>query len=399
MKKTIMRMLALALAGLFTVVGFVGCTPAGNGGNDDNNGGGDNGTDGEQFLMIGGIGPLTGDNASYGISVKQGAQYAVDEINAAGGIGGIKLKLQFEDDELNAEKAVSCYNRLMDAGMDVLLGAVTSGSCIAVAEESHKDGILQVTPSGSQIECVKYDNAFRICFNDPQQGIDAANYIKENYPDVKKITVIYDKSSDYSSGIVTSFEARAAELELELDKQAFTDQSKTDFSVQIQKSTEFGADLIFLPIYYQEAAYVATQARNAGIETPFLGCDGIDGIVKQIGDDTTVIEGMVFLSPFVADAEDEFVQTFVKGYQEKYNNETPDQFAADGYDGVYVIKAAIEKAGITDVNDPDLNNKLIAAMTEISVKGLTGQLEFTKEGETTKKSNAVQIINGKYVFA
>lgn len=349
----------------------------------------------ENEFLIGGIGPITGSAATYGTSVKNAAQLAIDEINANGGVNGMMLKLNFQDDANNPEKAVNAYNTLMDAGMKVLLGTVTSMPCIAVVEESHKDGILHITPSGSAIDCIKYDNAFRICFNDPDQGTASATYIAENLT-AKKIGVIYDRSNVYSSGIYEKFKAAAEEKGLEIvSEQAFTDQSNTDFSVQLQNIRESGAELIFIPVYYQEAAYILTQAHQAGMSIPFFGCDGLDGIIPQLGDNAHIAEGTMLLTPFAADAQDDMTQKFVKAYKEKYGS-IPDQFAADAYDGIYTIAEAIKKAGVTSPDDPDLNQKLIDAMTQIEVKGLTGTMTWDASGEPQKDPKAVKIVDGAY---
>ncbi len=350
-----------------------------------------------QTLVIGGSGPLTGDYATYGVSVKQGAELAVKEINEAGGVNGIKLEVKYEDDQADPTAAVSAYATLMDAGMKVSLGGVTSGACIAVTEEAKKDGILMLTPSGSQKECTQYDNCFRVCFTDPDQGTYAADFIKDNNV-AQKVAVIYDKSNDYSSGITTNFlkQAEAKGLTV-VTTQAFTDQSKTDFTVQLQAVKDSGADLVFLPIYAQEAAYILTQAQKTGLQTTFFGCDGLDGILEKIGSDNlSATEGVMLLTPFAADAADEKTKSFVSAYKSAYNS-TPDQFAADGYDAVYTIAAALKEAGVTDISAKDLNEKLIAAMTKIKVEGVTGSMTWSADGEPTKSATAVKIVNGAYV--
>lgn len=394
MKFPMKKVLALCVAGLMTASCLAGCSDG------NTQSGGDGGSAAGGKLLIGGVGPLTGDYSTYGVSVNNGAQIAVDEINKAGGVNGIQLDLKFQDDETDATKAVNAYNTLMDAGMKVSLGAVTSGACIAVANETQKDGIFMVTPSGSQKECVQYDNCFRICFTDPQQGTIAAQYIAKNL-DAKKVAIIYDKSNDYSGGIADNFEKEAKVQGLEVvTKQAFTDQTNTDFNVQLQKAKDTGAELIFLPIYAQEAASILMQAQKAGMKIPFFGCDGLDGIFEKLGKaNAAAAEGVMLLTPFAADAKDELTQKFVKAYKEAYGeNETPDQFAADGYDAVYTIKAAMEKAGIKDANIDvkELGTKLSAAMTEITVAGLTGTMTWTADGEPTKDAKAVKIVDGAY---
>lgn len=345
-------------------------------------------------LVIGGIGPVTGGAAVYGNAVKNGIQLAVDEINAAGGVNGIKLELNFQDDEHNEEKAVNAYNTLKDKDMKLLIGTVTSNPCIAVAAETVKDNMFQLTPSGSAVDCVANDNAFRVCFNDPNQGVASAQYIAQNNV-ASKVAVIYDSSDVYSTGIYEKFAAEAANQNIDVvAAEAFTSDSKTDFSVQIQKVQESGAELLFLPIYYQEAALILQQASKAGLNVKYFGCDGLDGLIDQLGDDVAIAEGVMLLTPFAADAQDEKTVAFTTAYKNAYNNEVPIQFAADGYDAVYAVKAAMEKAGITDasISASDLCDALKVAMTEITVEGVTGTITWTADGEPTKDPKAMEIV-------
>ena len=351
----------------------------------------------EQTLVIGGTGPLTGDYATYGTSVRNGATLAAEEINEAGGDNGILFDVKMEDDQADPEKAINGYSILVDEGMQVSLGAVTSGACLSLIEEAQVDGMLVITPSASQKECVQYDNCFRVCFTDPMQGVSAAVFISDNAI-ATKVAIIYDKSNDYSVGIHDNFVSRAGEVGIDVvTDQAFTSQSNIDFSVQLQAVKDSGAELVFLPIYAQEAAYILTQAKSAGIEATFFGCDGLDGILTKIGEgNTDACEGVMLLTPFAADAQDEKTVNFTTKYTEQFG-ETPDQFAADAYDAVYAIKAAMEQAGITDLDDPDLNEKLISAMTEITVEGVTGTMTWDAEGEPSKSATAVVIKDGAYV--
>ena len=348
-------------------------------------------------FKIGGIGPLTGGAAVYGNAAMNGSQIAVDEINAAGGITGMTVELNFQDDELDAEKSVNAYNALKDWGAQVLDGCVTSACSIAVSDKTAQDQMFQITPSGSAVECVANDNAFRICFSDPNQGIASAQYIGENGL-ATKVAVIYDSSDVYSSGIYEKFVAEAANQPFEIVAAgAFTADNKTDFSVQLQQAKDAGADLVFLPIYYTEASLILTQAADMGFDVAFFGCDGLDGILNVENFDATLAEGVMLLTPFAADATDDLTVKFVSAYQEKYG-ETPNQFAADGYDTIYTIKAAAEKAGITaDMSTEEICAALKAAMTEISVDGLTGEgITWDASGEPTKAPKAVVIKDGAY---
>lgn len=348
-------------------------------------------------LKIGGIGPLTGSAAVYGTAVANAAQLAVDEVNAAGGVNGMQLELNFQDDECDAEKSVNAYNTLKDWGMQMLVGSVTSGCSIAVSEYTKDDNMFQLTPSGSAVECVQYDNAFRVCFSDPNQGLASAQYIGENNL-ATKVAVIYDSSDIYSSGIYEKFAAEAANQPFEIvSAEAFTADNKTDFSVQLQKAKDAGADLVFLPIYYTEASLILSQADKMGYAPKFFGCDGLDGILNVENFDTSLAENVMLLTPFAADATDDLTVNFVKNYKDKFNGETPNQFAADTYDAIYAIKAAAEKAGITaDMSVSDICEAMKTAMTEITVNGLTGTITWSADGEPSKEPKAVKIVNGAY---
>lgn len=348
-------------------------------------------------FKIGGIGPLTGGGAVYGIAAMNGSQIAVDEINAAGGINGMTVELNFQDDELDAEKSVNAYNTLKDWGMQVLDGCVTSGCSIAVSAKTAEDQIFQLTPSGSAVECVATDNSFRVCFSDPNQGAASAQYIGENGL-ATKIAVIYDSSDVYSSGIYEKFAREAENQPFEIvTTGAFTADNKTDFSVQLQQAKDAQADLVFLPIYYNEAALILKQASDMGFDVQFFGCDGLDGILGVENFDASLAEGVMLLTPFAADATDDLTVKFVTTYNEKFG-ETPNQFAADGYDAIYTIKAAAEQAGITaDMSNEEICTALSAAMTQITVDGLTGLgITWDASGEPTKAPKAVVIKDGVY---
>lgn len=349
-------------------------------------------------FKIGGIGPTTGGAAAYGLAVQNAAQLAVDEINAAGGVNGYKFELNFQDDELDAEKSVNAYNTLKDWGAQIILGSVTSGCCIAVTDKTKEDNMFQLTPSGSAVACTQYDNNFRVCFSDPAQGAASAQYIGENGL-ASKVAIIYDSSDTYSTGIYESFVSGAASQSFEIvSEEAFTADSKTDFSVQLQKAQDAGAELIFLPIYYQEASLILTQANAMGYAPKFFGVDGMDGILTGVDNfDKSLAEGVMLLTPFAADATDDLTVKFVAAYQEKFG-EVPNQFAADAYDGVYALKAAIEKSGVKPSDSVSaICDGLKAAFVEISIDGLTGEgIVWDAAGEPNKAPKAVIIENGAY---
>ena len=351
----------------------------------------------DKVFKIGGIGPVTGAAAVYGLAVKNGAQIAVDEINADGGINGYQIEFNFQDDEHDAEKSVNAYNTLKDWGMQVLMGTITSAPCVAVADKTYADNMFQITPSGSSVECAQNPNVFRVCFSDPDQGVASATYIAENKL-AEKIAVIYDSSDVYSSGIYEKFASEAANQGLEIvDAEAFTADSNKDFSTQLQKAKDAGADLVFLPIYYTEASLILKQADTMGYAPKFFGCDGMDGILQVENFDTKLAEGLMLLTPFAADAQDELTQKFVTSYKKNYG-ETPIQFAADAYDAIYAIKAAMEEADITpETSVSDTCDKMKEAMLKIKVNGLTGEdMTWTEDGEPHKAPKAVKVVDGAY---
>lgn len=387
MKKFISVMLVAAMA----ATALTGC---------GSNSGSSSKKDADKYY-IGGIGPTTGATAIYGTAVKNGAQIAVDEINAAGGINGKQIEYRFEDDQNDAEKAVNAYNTLKDWGMQMLVGTTTTAPCIAVAGKTASDNVFQITPSASSPDVLSSGNGnvFQVCFTDPNQGIASAQYIAENKLPTK-IGIIYDSSDVYSSGIEEKFEAEAKTQGLNIvSKAAFTADSKTDFGTQLQKAKDAGADLLFLPIYYQEASIILKQADTMGYKPKFFGVDGMDGILTVENFDTKLAEDVMLLTPFAADAKDKTVQNFVKTYKEKYKD-TPNQFAADSYDAVYALKAAIEESkATTDMSASDMCDALKGAMTKIKMQGLTGGkdgLTWNESGEVTKSPKAVIIKNGAY---
>ena len=400
MKKKLFSLgLAVAMAASLTACGgsgTAGTTKAAETTAADKAGAADNAAAGG-VIKIGGIGPTTGGAAVYGLAVQHGAQLAVDEINAAGGINGCTIEFNFQDDEHDPEKSVSAYNTLKDWGMQALMGTVTSGPCIAVADKTAADNMFQITPSGSAVECAANPNVFRTCFSDPDQGAASAKYIGENKL-AAKIAVIYDSSDIYSSGIYEKFAEEAANQGLEIvAAEAFTADSNKDFSTQLQKAKDAGAELVFLPIYYTEASLILQQADKAGFETQFFGCDGMDGILQVENFDTSLAEGLMLLTPFAADATDDLTVNFVKSYKDAYN-EVPVQFAADAYDAIYALKAAMEDANVTaDMDAGAICDALKASMLNIKLDGLTGEgMTWTEDCEPHKAPKAVKVVDGAY---
>ncbi len=385
--KMMKKIACFGMAAALTVASLTGC-----GGSSNN--GGDASAD---TFKIGAIGPVTGAAAVYGQAVKNGADMAIKEINEAGGINGKQIEYNFQDDEHDAEKALNAYNTLKDWGMQLLLGTTTSNPCIAVVEETQNDSIFHLTPSATAVEAIKYDNAFRVCFSDPNQGTASAQYIKEHNL-ATKIAIIYDSSDPYSTGIYQAFATEAKNQGLEVvAAEAFTADNRTDFSVQLQKAQSAGADLLFMPFYYTEASLVLKQAKGMNYAPTFFGVDGMDGLLDVENFDASLAEGLIFLAPFCSTSTDETISTFVNNYTKAYG-ETPNQFAADAYDGIYIMKAAIEAGNITpDMSAADICEAMKTQMTQITYQGVTSkEMTWTADGEPVKAPMVIQIKDGVY---
>ena len=368
----------------------------------------DNGSNGAA-IKIGGIGPLTGGAAIYGQAAKNGAEIAVEEVNAK---GGLQFELQFEDDENDAEKAVNAYNKLKDWGMQISLGTVTTQPCIAVSTEITSDRIFALTPSASSTDVIggqpdkdgnvtipRKDAMFQMCFTDPNQGVASAQYIKEQNLGTK-IAIIYNNSDAYSTGIYQKFNSEASKLGLNVVcVKTFTDDSANDFTSQLNEIKAAGADLVFLPIYYTPASMILQQAAKMKYAPKFFGVDGMDGILTLENFDKKLAEDVMLLTPFTADAEDETTKSFVAKYKEKFG-ETPNQFAADSYDCIMAIYKACTELNITaDMSASDICEKLIEKFTsaDFKVNGLTGtDMTWSATGEVSKQPKGMVIKNGVY---
>ena len=377
---------ALALAMVFT---FAACGGSSSGGDE----GGD-----AAVLKIGSSGPLTGGASIYGVAVKQGAEIAVAEINEAN--PDLQIEFKMEDDEADGEKAVNAYNKLKDWGIQIMMGTVTTGSCIATSAVTFEDRVFELTPSASSADVTAgKDNVFQVCFTDPNQGIKAADYIAENMAGAK-VGVIYNNSDAYSTGIFNSFksemEAKGGEI---VAAETYPDDTNADYSAQLTSCKSAGADVVFLPIYYTPASVIMKQAKDMNYAPTFFGVDGMDGILDMEGFDTSLAEGVMLMTPFNPWSTDESVAAFVEKYQAAYN-EVPNQFAADGYDAIYALYDAFKAAGLTtDMENADICEAMIGQFTgEFSYDGLTGTaMTWNDKGEVNKTPVVVMIQDGIYV--
>ena len=384
MKKTFFKLMSAILC-----LAMLSCCLIACGGNEDK---GDNG---EAVFVIGATGPLTGSAASYGKSVQNGATLAVEHLNANGGLNGINFKLEMMDDEAKAEKVTAAYDALIAKGMVVSIGSVTSGACITFAEESAEDNLFFITPSASGDDAIANSNGYRICFGDPDQGSYAAEALAATYT---KIGVIYNTDDAYSTGLLGGFETKMAALG-KADayvKKSFGESTKTNFSAQVADLKAEGCDVVFLPIYYQEASLIIAEAESIAYEVAFYGCDGMDGIVKHVATDAALseaIKGLKYLTPIDVNSEAANVKAFVEAYQTKYG-EIPDQFAADAYDAVMVIYEAMKAAGVDNaaIEMGDLCDKITAVLQgDFEYAGVTGTMTWDEGGAAVKAPITVTV--------
>lgn len=343
-------------------------------------------------FFIGGTGPLTG-NVLYGVPVKKGAELAIEQINAQGGLNGIKFQFEMLDDEAAADKAKTGYNTLYSKGMQASIGSVTTASCIAFAAEAEVDNMFFITPSASSPKAIEASNAYRICFGDPDQGDYAYDYLKDKYT---KIGVIYQSDDTYSSGVFKKFKENVdANPAIALTEASYTSSTKTNFSSQITQLKAAGAEAVFLSMYVEQAYLIVKEAKAQSFKPAFLGTDGLDGLASFAAEsgEEDLVKGIKYITPFDVTSTDSTISAFVAAYKAKYN-EVPDQFAADGYDAVMVIYNAMKTANVTDVDIKP--SDLCAKITEVlqggmSYKGATGTMTWNKNGEPVKTALIYEI--------
>ncbi|MDO5649821.1 MAG: ABC transporter substrate-binding protein [Gallicola sp.] len=383
MKNKLIKVIAAVLS-----LGFILTACGGAGGNGGNGGGSDS-----DSIIIGGIAPLTGNVAIYGTTATNGAKLAVEEINANGGVLGKQIDYRVEDDKGDITEATNAYNKLADEGMVALLGAITSQPTGAVAEMAVADNMPMITPTGTQFSITEgRPNVFRVCFTDPFQGEMLAQYVNENMQG-KKAAIMTNTSSDYSNGVADAFKAKAEELGIEIVAQESYGNTDTDFRAQLTNIAGTNPDVLMIPDYYQIIALIAPQAREVGINATMIGPDGWDGVAKQVdASSIDTVENAVFTNHYSVKDENEKVQNFIKNYTEKYGEE-PSAFSALAYDGIYMIKDAIEKAGSTDDKQA-----IVDGLKGIEFDGVTGHLKFDDNNNPIKSVSMIKIVNGDYTL-
>ncbi len=383
------RFLAMVLAAAMMLTAMVGC---GNGNTQDGGNANNAGATGDT-IKIGGLAPLTGDVSVYGVAVDNGVKMAVEEINADGGVLGKQIEYIVYDEKGDATEAVNAYNKLVQSDNVVaIIGDVTSKPTLAVAQQAAKDKIPLITASGTAENITQAgENIFRACFIDPFQGELMASYASKKL-EKKTAAIIYNISDDYSKGLYEAFEAAAGDLGIEVVQVEGYGKGTVDFKAQLTNIKSKNPDVIFLPVYYQDVALIAVQAKELGIEAQFLGADGWDGVIGQVDESNMdAVNGAYFCSQYSAQSDDPDLQAFLSKYKETYGMDAS-QFAVLGYDAMKMLAQAISEAGSTD------SAAITSAMAAIDFTGLTGHMTFDENRNPVKSAAITQIDNGEYKF-
>ncbi|MDL2310785.1 ABC transporter substrate-binding protein [Peptostreptococcaceae bacterium OttesenSCG-928-C18] len=383
MNKKILKL--ISILAVMTML-FTACV--GNEGSKDETGSGSS----SEEILIGGIGPLTGDNAIYGTTATNGAKLAFKEINEAGGILGKQVKYEVLDDKGDNTEAVNAFNKLVSQDVVAILGAVTSAPTEAIAQLAVDENMPLLTPTGTQLGLTEgRANVFRVCYTDPFQGEILAKYTKDTLNGAK-VALLTNNSSDYSDGIAKAYKEKAKELGIEIVAEESYADGAADFRAQLTKIASAEPEIVVVPDYYNVIALIAQQAKETGIEATLIGGDGWDGVIEQLDESSYAdVEGDIFTNHYSLQDDKEKVQNFVKAYKEEYG-ENPSSFAALGYDAAYLYKEAIEKAGKTD------KQAIIDAMKSINFEGVTGDLKFDENNNPVKSVSMIKIVNGEYTL-
>lgn len=344
-------------------------------------------------ITIGTVTTNSGTAAAYGEAEIKGFELAVSEINAKGGINGKKVKLESMDDKGDATEASNAYNKLAgDNNVLAVAGPTISATTAAVAPLADQSKLVAIAPAATSDSIETGNYLFRTCFKDSYQGEVAARFAAENLK-VKKVAVLYGTGDPYSSGVGEAFAKAAEKLGLEVvDKESSSSADDTEYSAQLQKIQASGAELLYAPYYYSVAGpYIIPQARSVGFEGYVMGPDGYDGL-KLTGDKSQYNKTYYTTHYSADDNTNTKVQDFIKSYKSK-NNAEPNTFAALGYDTIYMIKQAIEKAGKNATRE-DVRNA-VAGMT---FDGVTGKFTMDKSGSPTKSVIVLEMKDGKPVY-
>ena len=375
------KLLAMLLVALMAVSAFACAAPAG--------------PAPDAPVLIGSIGPLTGSLAAYGNAVKNGIEMAVEEINAGGGVlGGRPLKVvSYMDDKADSTESANAFNKLVSDGVKAVIGSITSGVTAGLGTLAGQQKMLLLTPTATADTITEgLPTVFRACYSDDFQGRTGAKVAKSL--GASKVAVLYASGDAYSAGLYESFKAGAAEEGLTIvATESSSSTTDTDYTAQLTNIIASGAEVIFAPYYYDSIGpYIVPQARQLGYTGAFVGADGFDGTPATMLEDKSLYENCYFTNHYAQDDPSEKVQKFVSAYISRYGEENLNALAALGYDAVFMLRDAINKAGSDDTA------ALITAMKGMSFEGVTGSFTLDESNTPYKKCTIITFKDGKQVF-
>ena len=350
-------------------------------------------------IIIGGLAPLTGNVAQYGIASNNGSKLAVDEINKAGGILGKQVKYISYDEQGDATAATIAYDRLVNEdGIVALIGDITTVPTIAVAQKAVEDGIPMITPTGTGASITQAGkNIFRACFTDPYQGELMANYAKEKLG-ATSVAVLYDTGDDYSKGVAEAFWATADSLGLSRTDMEGYQPGATDFNAQLTKIKAGNPDVVMVPGYYGDGAMILTQARELGITAKFLGSDGWDGLLNQVdASNYGALNGAYYCTQYSLREPGKELQRVMDAYLAFYSDsdasgEYLNMFAILGYEAMHIMAAAIEEAGSVD------SDAIVAALSNLDYQGVSGSIAYKGGQDPAREAYIVEFVDGVEVM-
>ena len=385
------KLIAMLLAMVMLTALLAGCGGSGNSGSDE--------------IVIGWLGPQTGNVAQYGLAVQAGVDLYIDQLNANGGINGKTVRLEYYDEEGDATKAVTGYNSLLDSGAIAIIGDVTTAPCVAAVTASQEDNTPMITASATAVEVTYntdtdtvYSNMFRSCFIDPFQGVTMANFAA-NELGAATAAILYDNGDTYSTGVYEYFLAQCKDIGIDVVAVESYASGAVDFTGQLTNIASANPDVLFLPVYYNDVAVIATQAEQAGIDATMLGVDGW-ATVLDVVTDAALVDGAYYCSGYSVKDTSELIQKFLADFSEANSGEVPGMFSAQGYDAAWILCDAIAKAeedGVEYGTDA-YGEAIIAAMSATDGDYVTGHVTYDDHNDPQKTAAIINIVGGEEEF-
>jgi len=346
----------------------------------------------DDVILLGEVGSLTGSEAAFGISTRNGVELALEEANAAGGVNGKKLAVRVYDDQSKPEEAASATKRLITQDKVVaVLGEVASSNSLAMAPIAQEAKVPMVSPSSTNPKVTQVgDYIFRVCFIDPFQGFVMAKYAREDLK-YSRVAILTDKKSAYSEGLTEVFQRKFTEMGGKISVVEAYAKGDTDFRAQLTNIKKLKVEGLYMPGYYEDVGKVAEQARELGLKVVMMGGDGWDSAkLFELGG--AAVEGSYVSNHYSADDPSPRVQDFIKKYKEKYGA-VPDSLAALGYDSARVVIDAIKRAGTT--SGPELRDA-IAKTTDFP--GVAGTITLDEHRNPVKPAVVLKVEGGKFKY-